>query len=245
MRKTVVVSSNNNPDYLFYLPYVEKAWAVFGWDLCVMVTSDVEVNSLKVNRKETLICKLPKINELRTETISQAGRLYAANYLPSDSLIMTSDMDLIPLSDYWNPKENEVTVYGYDLTDRTEYPISYICMNHSNWIEYMGLSGHTKEDMLFDASNNKNAFSDNWEQWWGYDQQLITKKLPKKDITFIDRERINIAGASLALGRVDRYNWIETQKQSKLIDAHCENNNVQHPVKLEPFLTFYNNYFEL
>jgi adenine deaminase len=230
---------------MFYLPYVEKAWNELGWKLCVMVTDDIQAEDLIVNSDSTVIIELPNVEGLRSETIVQAGRLYAANHLPEDSFIMTSDMDLIPLSDYWHPKEDEVTVYGYDLTDRTEYPISYIAMTRNNWIKYLSLTGDTERDMLKDASTSSNAYSEVWERWWGYDQQLITKLIPKQDITFIDRGRINIAGANLAIGRVDRYNWKETQNQATFIDAHCENLNVQHPVKLEPFLELYNKFYTL
>ena len=31
--RTVVVSTTNNPDYYFYLPYVEKAWNNYGWNV--------------------------------------------------------------------------------------------------------------------------------------------------------------------------------------------------------------------
>jgi hypothetical protein len=250
MEKIVVVSSNNNPDYLFYLPYVEKAWAHFGWSLCVLVTNDVDTNALKNTLESTRIIKLPNITELRTETIAQVSRLYAANFLPDDALIMTSDMDLIPLSDYWSPSLEDVTVYGYDLTDRTTYPMSYIAMSGASWKSHLRCTGCITFDMLRDAREfERYAYNENWEMWWGYDQHLVTKRLGKlKDLgtlTLIDRGRIQIAGANLAIGRVDRYNWIETQKQSSFIDAHCHNNNVEHEDKLIPFLELYNKFHEL
>ena len=84
----VVLSSNNNPDYLFFLPYVEKAWNNYGWNLCVMLTHDVEDYDKRL--ETTAVVRLPKIEELRSETAAQASRLYAANYLPLDNLLMTS-----------------------------------------------------------------------------------------------------------------------------------------------------------
>jgi hypothetical protein len=241
MNRTVVVSSNNSPDYLFYLPFVEKAWAKYGWDLCVLVTHDVDVSSLKVNRKETTIIKLPHIEGLRDATVAQASRLYASNYLPKDTLIMTSDMDLIPLSDYWHPSPDNVTVYGHDLTWFSYFPMGYVAMTGENWTKYLQCTGDTVHDMLRDAKETQIAYSQDWEKWWNFDWDLLTKRLMphKNKLTLINRGQIQIAGATLAKGRVDRYNWIETQKQPDYIDAHCENNNVQHPVKLEPFLKLY------
>ena len=50
--------------------------------------------------------------------------------------------------------------------------------------------------------------------------EMITDRLkPHKDkITFIDRGQVDIAGATLAKGRVDRYNIAETRKQDDLIE---------------------------
>ena len=101
--------------------------------------------------------------------------------------------------------------------------------------------------MLRDAEEFKDkAYAADWEQWWGYDQDLVTERLnylqKYNKMIIIDRGRIQIAGANLAVGRVDRYNWKETQNQPNLIDMHCENNNVLHPDKLEPFLELYNKY---
>lgn len=241
MKRYIVVSSNNNPDYYYYAPYIERAWNILGWDLCVMVTHDVDVNDLKLNNESTIVVRLPKVEGLRDATVAQAGRLYAANYLPLDALIMTSDMDLLPLSNYWNPSIDNVTVYGHDLTWRTYFPMGYIAMSGDVWKSHMNLTYDTASDMLRDANETKIAFSEDWNEWWNFDWDLITKRLmPIKDnITFIDRGQVNIAGATLAKGRVDRYNWTETLKQQEYIDAHLENNNVQHPDKLNKFLELF------
>lgn len=241
MQKYVVVSTNSNPDYYSYLPYVEKAWNSFGWDVCCMITNDVDPNVLDKRNPNTIMVQLPKIEGLREVTISQAGRLYAANYLPMDALVMTSDMDLIPMSNYWSPNIDCVTMYGHDLTGYNEFPMGYVAMSGANWKEYFNCTNDTKADMLRDANETKIAFSSNWEEWWGFDQHLLTKRLTpfKSLLTMIDRGQINIAGATLARGRIDRYNWEETQQQPDWIDAHCENINSQHADKINKFLTVF------
>lgn len=242
MRKIVVVSSNNNPDYLFYLPYVEKAWAKFGWELCIMVTHDVDINKLDIRLNATMIIQLPNIEELRSETIAQAGRLYAANYLPMDAMIMTSDMDLIPLKDYWHPKPEDVTVYGHDLTDYSFFPMGYTAMTGANWKEYLGCTYDTRADMLRDCKRTNQAFSEDWEQWWNTDWQILTDKLRGVNVTHIKRGR-RLTG-TYAYGRYDRGDGMKEPPNEEMIDAHCENNNVRHPVKLRPFLAMYNKYHD-
>ena len=241
MKRYVVVSSNNNPDYYFYLPYVEKAWASFGWDLCVMVTHDVDISKLDTRLDTTIIIKLPEIDELRDATVAQAGRLYAANYLPEDALIMTSDMDLIPMKDYWNPNVEDVTVYGHDLTDYTYFPMGYTAMSGASWKHYLNCTLDTKRDMLRDAQETEVAFSDDWEKWWNFDWDLLTKRLThlKKlgGVTMIKRGR-RLTG-TYAYGRVDRGDSMKVPPNEELIDIHAENINVQHPDKLNKFLSIY------
>lgn len=244
MKKYIVISSNSNPDYYFYAKYQEKAWNKLGWNICVMVTDDVNPLDLELSNPDSVIIHLPQIPGLRRETVAQASRLYAANYLPLDSLIMTCDMDLIPLSDYWHPNPDEITVYGHDLTDFSYYPMGYVAMTGAKWKEKMKCTYNTTEDLLRDASETivkgvQIAYASDWEKWWNFDWQLLTNRLKpfQAEITFINRGR-RLTG-TYAYGRVDRGDSMKIPPGETLIDAHCENNNVQHPDKLNKFLSLY------
>lgn len=236
MKRYVVVSTNNNPDYMFYAPYIEKAWNTLGWDLCVMVTSDVNHADLKLSNPETKVFTLPDIEGLRKESIAQAGRLYAANYFREEVLLMTSDIDLLPLSNYWNPHPDNITVYGHDLTDYTYFPMGYTAMRQSKWRDFMVLGGDPKREIAQDAERYKHlTASDNWENWWNWDWQMLTDRLKKYSITHIHRGR---QPNGFAYGRIDRGNSM-AHVEGELIDAHCENNNVMHPIKLNRFLEIF------
>lgn len=248
--KYVVVSTNNNPDYLFFAPYIEYAWNQLGWKLCIIITNDVEKADLKTANPSTKIIRIQEIQKIRTETISQAGRLYAANYFKqselANTLLMTSDMDLLPLSDYWRPAINNITVYGHDLTWYSTYPMGYVAMSAQSWKKLFELSGDTELDLLRDAEKTGLPFKHDWDSWWGHDQVFLTERLNtiKNDLVLINRGQIDIAGATLAKGRIDRYNWAQTQIQPEpFIDAHCHNNNVTHPDKLKDFLTVFNKFY--
>ena len=237
MKKIVVVSTNNNPDYYFFCPYIKKALAKDGWELAVLCTQDVDTKNIEAD----YVIQLPNIEGLRDATIAQASRLYAANYLPKDALIMTSDMDLIPLSDYWHPSPDNVTVYGHDLTWHTYFPMGYVAMTQANWVQYLMCSMNTERDMLRDAKEFPMAYSDKWEEWWNFDWHVLTQRLmPRKNsLTLIDRGQIDIAGATLAKGRVDRYNIQATLKQPNLIDMHAHNTSCNEPARLAEFLSIY------
>jgi hypothetical protein len=239
MERLVVVSTNNNPDYFGYSKYIKHAWNKLGWKVAVMITHDVDQFSVEGD----YVIQLPVISSLRTESIAQAGRLYAANYLPKNSLIMTSDMDLLPLSDYWHPKENEITNYGHDLTDYSFYPMGYTCMNWENWKKVMNLSYNTEADMIRDANDPKlkySPLSNDWEQWWNWDWDLLTKRLEGYEVTKVLRGRR--PGSCFALGRVDRGDSMVIPNEP-LIDAHLENHNIKHPEKWSKFISLFEKHY--
>lgn len=247
MKKIVVVSTNNNPDYYFYSPYIRKAWNKLGWEVCCMITSDVDPMVIDAD----YICVFPDVEGVRKETIAQASRLYAAHFFTGspDTLLMTSDMDLLPLSDYWKPEADRITSYGHDLTWKTFIPMGYCAMPVSKWQEVMNLTHDMKADMWRDANEPNiphSPLSDKWEDWWNFDWCLLTRRLrPHWDkITFIDRGQVDLGGATLAKGRVDRFNWDATLKGNTVfIDAHVENVNVKHPIKLEPFINLFERFY--
>lgn len=247
MNRYVVISTNNNKDYFEYIPYQEKAWAKFGWGLIIMVTPDFNPNGFETMLDTTIVCRLPNVTEIRTQTLAQMGRLYAAHYVGGNPLLMTCDMDLIPLADYWNPDPNKITVYGHDLTDYSYYPMGYVAMNAENWKRTMQITSDTRTDILRDCGrtyvkDQLAAYSDDWESWWNVDWRLLTDRLSpfKDDITFVTRGRRTVQPHKgvFAFGRVDRGDSMQVPAEN-LVDMHCENNNVKHPEKWARFLSVY------
>ena len=235
-KKYVVISTNNNPDYYFYAKFQEKAWNKLGWDLCVMCTHDVDTKELKLTSPSTIVVQLPDFPELRSETVAQASRLYSANYLPMDALIMTCDMDLIPLSNYWHPEYNNITVFGHDLTDYSYFPMGYTAMTGRRWKEVMSCTFDTKGDLMRDAKEYAYmTMSADWEQWWNFDWRLLTDRLKPYNVEHVLRGR---QPNGFAYGRIDRGNSM-AMIEGELIDAHCENFNVKHPDKLNKFVSLY------
>ena len=240
MEKIVVISTNNNPDYYFYCPYMVKAWHSYGWKVAVLITHDTPKEVVSAD----YVIQLPNIEGLRTASIAQAGRLYAANVLPKDALIMTSDMDLLPLKDYWHPDPTKITNFGHDLTDHTFYPMGYTAMTGENWTKVMNLTGYIYEDMLRDSMDETIAHSPRsaeWEHWWNYDWSLLTKRLKPFEDDMVKVLRGRRPGSCFAYGRVDRGDSMQIPSE-ELIDAHCENISTQHPEKLPKFLAIFEKY---
>lgn len=232
MKKTVVISTNENDSYFFYVPIVGWMWNKFGWEVaCYIGDDDTLAKIHKMYRVES-IKKLLLMSKffyehwgnvraqelnIRNETMVQCIRLYAANKSDRYDYIMTSDADMLPLSDYWKPNENEITTWGRDLTDY-HFPMCYIGMPVSKWKEVMSLSGNTASDMKRDFDQYPKSRSDKWEEWWQVDQDIITERLQNRS----DVVRVNRGTQSngYPLGRIDRGCWEQSLTKPERIDAH-------------------------
>lgn len=232
MKGTVVISSNGNNDYLFFLPIVTFMWKKFGWNVVTLIPEyDLDcpqvdvINRLSPPKWTGLIYGLEHIDGIRSETMAQCCRLYAANIV--SGVIMTSDMDMIPLSDYWNPWSDKITCYGRDLTDY-HFPICYISAHSDWWKKVMNLTGDMRSDMMRDFDLFPQSKSNEWAKWWQIDQDIITERINER-VWDIDEagnklhlELINRGTQpnNYPLGRIDRGCWEQSLQQPERIDAH-------------------------
>ncbi len=205
-KRTVILSSNDNGDYLNYLPYTQKAWNLLGWNTLTFYLGDKEIESTEENK----VVKIFPSSLYRNETMVQVHRLLASKFVKG--LIMTGDVDMIPLANYWNPNADEITCYGYDLTGRKQYPICYIAMDAAKWDEL--IPEESIEELLAKYPNAKDT---DFYKWWCVDQEIMTERLQAKQIISIERGFTN----GLAQGRIDRNQWETTINNSDVkIDAH-------------------------
>lgn len=230
MKRYVVFSVNENPQYLFYLPIVIWAWRKFDWIPVVMHRGPKDELFYLMMRT----CKFPGIVGLsemegyRSDTIAQVSRLYAACAIREKSYIMTSDADMLPLKDYWNPTEDEITVYGHDLTGYGHYPICYIGMSRDKWKEVMLLDSDDWNEMILrDLDAMGQAKSEDSVKRWVTDQDLITMRLGHFRKTMINR---GVLANGYAYGRVDRSAW--SPDHPELIDCHMLRDIYSNPDNL-------------
>ncbi len=228
MKKYAVFSFNSNTDYSVYAPLCAWAWDRLGWEPMAFYHNggfhpkeqEKELFDLITDTFPFKIWYLGSIPGYRSDTLSQISRLYGAcDYdLKPDDYLMTADVDMIPLSDYWKHNPEVITVWGHDLTDYTEIPICYIGMKAGKWVEVMGLSEGPNESIKRDLLTIPNAHeSVEWEKRWSVDQQLITQRL--RETTFqIDHVKRGKYPNGYAVGRIDRGSW--SLEHEQLIDAH-------------------------
>ncbi len=214
MKGTVILSTTDGGDYLPYLEYCQKAWNKLGWNTLTFYMGKVAPKGTKQNR----VLEIPK--ELldygyREATLVQVARLFGGHYC--NGMVMTGDVDMLPMSNYWRPGMGDVTVYGHDLTDYTQYPICYIAMHSDIWKKVIHEDGVIE---LLDKYKDI-AKSEEFYTWWGVDQHIITERIDKviQPGKLIKVMRGKEHG--LAKGRVDRADWQGTLSRAGLkIDAH-------------------------
>src|SRR5688500_6924379 len=102
MKKYIILSVNDNPDYLYHVPLVCWAWRKLGWEPIVFFQGHMIDSSTTMVFRTTKISEsngwqLEKHRDYQSETITQVSRLYASCIV--DGYLMTGDIDMLPLSD--------------------------------------------------------------------------------------------------------------------------------------------------
>jgi hypothetical protein len=232
---------------MFFAPLVMWAWRHFGWEPILFYqrsnsSRDEKGEPNNLAYIEDLLDRngisFPKmvdsIEGYRSDTITQISRLYASEVhgMNGDEYLMTGDIDMLPLSNYWAPRHDDITVYGHDLTGYGHYPICYIGMTAVKWHAVMKCYDFNINEA---GSNNKRQYNyfikrdldtlpqakdPDFYKYWFSDQDLITQRLNeygKEKIIFINRGH---GTHGFARGRVDRGSGGWVLDQPELIDAH-------------------------
>lgn len=222
MMRQIVLSVDDNPDYAYFVPLVCWAWVQFGWRPLLMANIGNGSPSAPFNFAMSSIRNyvdhfaFRTIDGFRRDTITQVSRLYAAPHSDYPCYLMTGDIDMLPLSDYWAANENEITVWGHDLTGYGHYPICYIGMDDKKWYEVMAFTPDGFEhDIKRDLSKLPQAKSDDFYKYWFTDQDLITERL--RPFNPVIKKRGQYSNG-FAVGRVDRGAW--SLDHTEFIDCH-------------------------
>ena len=225
MKAQIVISTDDNPQYRFYVPLCVWAWNQFGWDVIILHRGHKELY-LPEGLSYTLH-KIPAIDPYQSDTIAQVSRLYAA-IVAEPGYLMTGDVDMIPLSNYWQPDPDQITVWGHDLTGFGHYPICYIGMETSKWKEVMRLDGLSiVEAITRDLEELPQASGSDPVRKWVTDQDLITSVLKPHKKDMVNR---GILPNGYAYGRVDRSAW--TLDHPEFIDSHLMRDIYSNPDNL-------------
>lgn len=212
MKGYIVLSHDDNKTYSQFRPITEWCWQQIGWQPITLVP--------------------PQNIGIRSASYAQMMRLWGWQqvvHFDPKGIVMTGDIDMIPLSDYWHPKSDEVTIYGHDLTVRGHVPICYIAMSAEKWAEVVHPTIGKAIQTL------PKLHSDKWEEWWQVDQDYITERLQAYGYdrcTFVDR---GLERTGRPLGRVDRFRWnnpVTCKIDSHMLRPLTDGNNFERVYNL-------------
>lgn len=192
----VILSSDNNPDYLFCLPIVAKSWELQGFDYCINVEGNKRIESIDmfVDFNNIDYFDHSRYNKLSPSSNAQIQRLYVRP-LNEDATMLLGDADMFIGSDFLYKRFDRINVFGHDLTGREHIPICYVSMTGHQWEEIIG--NNMSADIKKYGGPNQ----------WCWDQDVLTAKLKAYGydrINFIDRG-IDPNNLNLPMGRWDRY----------------------------------------
>jgi len=220
--KYSVVSSNSNPEYLDFWPYVAKAWKdLIGLEpILLYIDSYIPPSWVYEHGK---VFYLEPIKEWDIVQQSQSIRFWAARLL--DSPFIISDMDMLPISKkYYHDGVdglglNGITSYSSDIIKyrwyRTnpQYPMCYLAGDSKTFIDLLELDDDNHFDFLRRLkSMNIRSGTD---QKFFYNQTL---KIKKCNIKHLERGWIDEKYAS---GRLDKAIWPKSDYNvEEYIDCH-------------------------
>lgn len=243
MEQSVILSVNDNPDYLYYTPICAWAWRQMGWNPVIFYVG--EHNELveftfdiaRMWTSDQIEVDIPE--GYRSDTITQVCRLYAHYYCTG--YLLLGDIDMIPCKNIWTRDFNNINVFGWDLTGRTQIPMCYVGMTSENWKMVMQPKyGLLQDDMEADLFMYPQAKDKRFDKYWYTDQAILTAKLRahglENGVMFHDRG----THLGLAKDRVDRALWKICEDP---IDSHLMRNAYKNETAYNMNMNLYQQIF--
>ena len=213
--KYVTVGCNAHPAYAFYLPIINKIWANFGFTLMPLLTGSWTDNWAKYVISQLSNVKYIEAGGWDTGRVAQVARLFAFENLEYQDQLMTSDVDMIPLSKIWfNQSLNDkLNLYFSNAYNHTKYAMCYIEASKEIWGQII----NEPFDKVMGRANH-----------WGFDEEYMGTKIhawegDRSNCNYI--QRTHRPGAPCPDGRIDRSCWTNSLRFkdrwiNSLIDCH-------------------------
>ncbi len=213
MKRYVVLGVNENRVYQYYIPLVLWAWKKFDWNAVLFYAGDPGFLRVVLrDHMDVLSYCVSQQNGYSTATLSQVSRLYGACVTEHHSYMMTSDVDMLPLSgNIFHYEGHRILSIGRDLTDY-HYPICYIGGYNQNWRDLMDIDHNDFNALIRRDIRHQNNM-------WGLDQDILTEHILDFGLSNVNHiSRGTDQRTGYPIGRVDRSHW--TLDHKVLIDAH-------------------------
>jgi len=219
--KYAVVSSNSNPEYLDFWPYVSKMWKKIGIEP-VLFYIDTNPPSNDVGQHGMTIF-LESISNWEIAQQAQCIRFWAARVLGGPFII--SDIDMLPISEeYYKKGANQIgdrgiVSYSSDIIKyrwyktNPQYPMCYLAGDPQSFIDILDLNDDDHKQFLRRLKKLNIRFGT--DQKFFYNQSSRKKEMK---IKHLERGWIE---EKYATKRLDKAVWPKTDyKVDEYIDCH-------------------------
>jgi hypothetical protein len=220
--KYAVVSSNSNPEYLDFWPYVARAWKNLIGLEPVLLYIDKDSPPSWVH-EHGRVFYLESIKDWDIVQQAQSIRFWAARLI--DSPFIISDMDMLPISKeyYINGVSdlgvNAIASYSSDIIKyrwyRTnpQYPMCYLAGDPKSFIDLLDL----KDDSHFSFLRRLK----NMNIRYGTDQKFFYNQTLRKQKDYIKHMERGWIEEKYATGRLDKAIWPKPgYNPMEYIDCH-------------------------
>jgi hypothetical protein len=222
----VILSSNDNPEYIDFWPGVAKAWReIIGIEPVLFFIGDQsKVESLS---KHGQVIRVNPLSSWDIVNQSQSIRLWAGTKFPNDNLII-SDLDMLPINkDYFvnnalNSPDDSLISYTSDVLKYGFYlrvpqlPMCYLAAKGSTFNQILEIDENTSWESFAKSMQSRNL-------GYGTDQRFFYEKFlkwPQKNERYIGLERGWIGG-KIAVNRLDKVAWAENEAEyPNFYDCH-------------------------
>lgn len=260
----IIVSSNENADYLEFSKIIGPAWKKLLPDvkvtlLCVTDKNKEEFSNIISFYDDVIF--LPNIDNIPSGNQAMASRmLMAATDTYKDEFIMLSDIDMLPLNrDFFIDSidaisdDKFIALGGNAYNNSIKFPICYMIANQKTFAEILNPINLNYKDLVERMKSVKGSFVNH----------DITKPYPINSIgprfddeSLFSEFYLNWGGRNtrtviinrawnngMAIERVDRISWninMDRLNGNFLYDAHLPRPLSANIEKIQPLLTFLN-----
>jgi hypothetical protein len=219
--KYSVISSDSNPEYLDFWPYVAKAWKRIGIEPILLYIDKNPPSEDVMNYGRVIY--LESINDWTISQQAQCIRFWAAKIL--DAPFIISDMDMLPISkEYYDNGVSEIgetglVSYSSDIIKyrwyRTnpQYPMCYLAGDPSSFLQLLEITENNHIDFLRRLMRMNIRFGT--DQKFFYNQSIKNRHIP---IRHLERGWIE---EKYATDRLDKAIWPKDDYNAgSYIDCH-------------------------
>lgn len=207
-----ILSSDNNPKYLDFWPYVSKAWKdLIGIEpILFFIGPKEKVNDLQKHGTVIHVEESPLWDIVNQ---SQSVRLWGATRFPNEGVII-SDMDMLPISrnyflgsvenipeDFFVSYTSDVLNFGF-YKRVPQFPMCYLAGRGSTFSQILGVDSSCEWEKLMESMKDSRI-------GYGTDQRYFYSKYldwEGKFNRYIGLERGWIGG-KIATNRLDKISW--------------------------------------